>query len=69
MKSKTEHSSSVCTDLHTQLSTTLQKAVTLASEKGASSWLCALLLQEYGFSLHKTTNHDALALCYGWLSS
>ena len=46
----------------------MQKAVTLASEKGASSWLSALLLQEYGFALHKTAFHDALA-CYGWLAS
>ena len=30
----------------------LQKAVTLASEKGTSSWLCELPLQEYCFALH-----------------
>ena len=60
-QSKTTHSSSVCTDLCPQLSTTLQKAVTLASEKGASSWLSALPLRE--------SFHDALALCYVWLPS
>ena len=68
-QSKAAHSSSVCSDLCPQLSTTLQKAVTLASEKGASSWLSALPLREYGFALHKTAFHDALALRYGWLPS
>jgi len=34
---------------------TLQRAVTLAQEKDASSWLTMLPVQEYGFSLHKTT--------------
>ena len=68
-QSKATHSSSVCSDLCPQLSTTLQKAVTLASEKGASSWLSALPLREYGFALHKTAFHDALALRYGWLPS
>ena len=37
------------------------------SEKGASSWLSALPLREYGFALHKTAFHDALALRYGQL--
>ena len=39
----------------------------LASEKGASSWLTALPLAEFGFSLHKGAFRDAVALRYGWL--
>ena len=39
----------------------------LASEKGASSWLTALPLTEFGFSLHKGAFRDAVALRYGWL--
>ena len=44
----------------------LQFAVDLASVKGASSWLAALPLQECGFTLHKSTFQDSLALHYGW---
>ena len=41
-------------------------AVSLAQEKGASSWLTAIPAQEH---LHKTAFRDALALRYGWLPS
>ena len=34
-----------------------------------TSWLTALPLIEYGFTLHKGTFHDALALQYGWTPS
>ena len=48
-------------DLHQQLSASLQMAVKLAVEKGASSWLTAIPLDEYGFALHKSAFHDAVA--------
>lgn len=38
----------------------------LSREKGASSWLTVLPLEEHGFTLHKGAFHDALALRYGW---
>ena len=38
----------------------------LAQEKGASSWLSALPIEEFGFALHKGAFRDALALRYGW---
>ena len=38
----------------------------LASEKGASTWLTALPLQDQGFNLNKGEFQDALALRYGW---
>ena len=38
----------------------------VASEPGASSWLSALPIQEYGFALHKGDFRDALCLRYGW---
>ena len=47
----------------------LQRAVTLAREKGSSSWLTALPLAEHSFTLHKGAFHDALALRYGWTPS
>ena len=41
--------------------------MTLAQEKGASSWLTTLPINEFGFALHKGAFRDALALRYGWL--
>ena len=35
------------------LSSELKRIVSLSSEKGALSWLCALPVQEHGFALHK----------------
>ena len=46
----------------------LRRAVDLAKEKGASTWLTALPLVEHGFTLHKGAFHD-LALSYGWTPS
>ena len=45
----------------------LRLALDLAVERGASTWLTALPLDEYGFALHKSAFQGALALCYGWL--
>ena len=48
----------------------LQFAMELArSEKGASSWLSALPLEEHKFVLHKTAFRDEIALRYGWTPS
>jgi len=46
-----------------------RKAMELASEKGASSWLTSLPIEEFGFCLHKGAFKDALALRYGWTPS
>ena len=45
----------------------LKRAMELGSEKGASSWLSALPMEELGFTLHKSDFRDALCLRYGWL--
>ena len=42
------------------------KIMELAGEKGSSTWLTALPLEEHRFMLHKCAFHDALALWYGW---
>ena len=47
-------------------SATSLRAIELAEEKGASSWLTAIPLREYGFNLHKSAFRDAIALRYGW---
>ena len=49
-----------------QLPNPLCYSVELAQEKGASSWLSVLPLEEFGFFLHKGAFRDALALQYGW---
>ena len=41
-------------ELFSKLTPTLQRAITLVQEKGASSWLTALFVLELSFSLHKT---------------
>ena len=53
-------------DVFNRLSPELQRYVTIACEKGASSWLTALPLQDHGFSLSKGTFRDAIRLRYGW---
>ena len=64
---KQQHYSRNSSDLQQQLTSSLQLAVNLATEKGASSWLTTLPLEEYGFALHKSAFQDVLALRYGWL--
>ena len=68
-QSKAMNLSTFSTELLSKLTPTLQRAVTLAQEKGASNCLTALPVQEHGFSLHKTAFQDALALRYGWMPS
>ena len=52
--------------LRPELDNTMQTALDHATIKGASTWLSALPLSEYGFALHKAAFHDAIALRYGW---
>ena len=44
----------------------LKRSMDLAQEKGASTWLTSLPIQEFGFALHKNAFQDALALRYNW---
>lgn len=46
--------------------TTLKKPMELAAEKGASSWLTAVPIEEHSFTLHKQAFKDALCIRYGW---
>ena len=57
-----QRSTSEADDLAVLLPDDLKKAMSLARKKGASVWLTALPLQKYGFTLHKGTLHDAIAL-------
>ena len=49
-----------------EIPATLRSAMELGTEKGVSTWLTALPLQEQGFNLNKQEFHDALCLRYGW---
>jgi hypothetical protein len=44
----------------------LKTAINLATEKGASSWVMARPLHEFGTVLHKRDFRDAIFLRYGW---
>ena len=43
-----------------------KRALDLANEKGASTCLTVLPIDEYGFALHKGAFRDALSLRYSW---
>ena len=45
----------------------LMKEAELAQNKGSSSWLTALPLVKYHFSLSKSEFRDAICMQYGWL--
>ena len=57
---------SIADSIYTTLPNSLQKAVEISKESGASTWLTALPLEEHGFALHKGAFRDALCLRYGW---
>ena len=57
------------TSLRDTVTSSLQCAMDLTQEKGASSWLASLPLEDFGFSLHKGAFRDAIALQYGWQPS
>ena len=44
----------------------LQTLKWMAEEKGTSSWLTSLPINEHGFSFHKGTFRDTLAIRYSW---
>ena len=65
-KAKLDTYSKTSSELHQQLEPTLQRAVELASVKGALNWLITLPLNEHGFAPRKSAFQDALALRYSW---
>ena len=52
--------------LRERLAQQIERAMTIAQERGASTWLTALPLTSQGFSLSKAEFRDALCLRYGW---
>ena len=47
----------------------LRQVLECCKEKGASSWLSAIPIEQHGFTLHKTDFTDALCERYGWFPS
>ncbi len=64
---KRKNNDQAATNLKNSLVPSLQRAMNLSMETGASSWLTVLPLTEHHFTLHKQAFRDALALRYGWL--
>lgn len=65
-KFQRQYEARIANDPKDNLPTMLQKALTVCSDKGTSSWLSALPISEHGFALHKGAFRDALCLRYGW---
>ena len=53
-------------EIDKDLSIDQKRLITLAKEKGSSSWLTAMPIEEHGFFLNKGEFRDALHLRYGW---
>ena len=53
-------------EVYEQLSPHMQRSVDLSKEKGSSSWLTVLPLDDHDLCLHKGEFRDALSLRYGW---
>ena len=53
-------------DIKNSLTLKTQRAIELASEKGASNWRTVILIDEMGLTLNKGEFRDALMLRYDW---
>ena len=65
-KHKYQQISSSASLLKSELPAQLQRAMDFLRGKGASGWLTALPVEEFGYALLKGAFRDALALRYGW---
>ena len=62
MKAKRHRESQAAAELMDRLRASMQRAMNLSTEKGSSSWLCALPIAEHGFALHISAFRDANCL-------
>ena len=65
-KQKQQQFLNEATQIREQLSEQLKRALDLAQEKGASSWLTSIPVQKAGYTLNKEQFRDAVWLRYGW---
>ena len=68
-RQKEEEYKSLASSVRNQLPADRLRLFEVANERGASTWLTALPLKEFGFDLHKEEFRDALCLRYGWRPS
>ena len=66
VKAKKQRQSQAAAELKDKLPNSLQRAISLLTEKGSSSWLSTLPIAEHGFALHKSAFRDALCHRYCW---
>ena len=66
IKSKRQFLDNMSKEATINLSEKQRCLMEIASEKGASSWLTVLPIQEHGYHLHKGSFRDALCMRYGW---
>ena len=69
VKRRKQSDSAAAAELEDKLANNMKRAMQVSSEKGASSWLATLPIDEHGFALHKGAFRDALCLRYGWRPS
>jgi hypothetical protein len=65
-QSNSVHQAQQAGTVYDHFSPQLKHYANLAKEKGASSWLFVLPLDDHGFSLHSGVFKDAICLRYGW---
>ena len=53
-------------NIESNLPDQIKRAVILAKEKGASSWLTVLPIEQHGYNLPKSSFRDCICLRYGW---
>ena len=66
VKARKHRQQQAAAELKDKLPNSMQRAMSLSTEKGSSSWLSTLPIAEYGYALHKSAFRDALCLRYGW---
>ena len=65
VKARKHCQSEAAADLKDKIPNNLQRAMSLSTGKGGSSWLSTLPIAEHGFALHKSAFREALCLRYG----
>ena len=55
-----------CEPVRESLPSKTERAVELATEKGASNWLTVIPIKEMNFNLNKREFRDAIKLIYDW---
>ena len=66
IRQKLRHTAEATAGVLEKVPVDVRRMIELAAEKGASSWLTTLPIEEHGFHLNKTAFWDAIYMRYGW---